>query len=87
MTTDRPSRSLDDLVTTLTADTNPYLSCDDCFDQICAYVEKVVAEPLHEHPAMERHLQACPACADEAAAILELLNADAALRGAGAVQA
>jgi hypothetical protein len=81
------SRSLGDIVATLTADTTPYLSCDDCFDQICAYVEKVAADPPYEHAAMERHLQACSVCADEAASILELISADAALRGTGAIQA
>lgn len=81
------SRSIEDIVATLTADTTPYLSCDDCFDQICAYVEKLAADPAYGQVAMERHLQACSVCADEAAALLELINADAAPRGAGAVPA
>lgn len=72
-----PSRSLGDIVEVLTADTTPYLSCDECFEQICAYVERVLADPTHRHPPMEQHLRACPACADEAIAIRELLDQQA----------
>lgn len=78
-----PSRSLGDIVATLIAETTPYLSCDDCFDQICAYIENVAADPAYEHAAMERHLQACSVCADEAASLLELVTADTALGDPG----
>lgn len=73
-----PSRSLGDIVATLTAETTPYLSCDECFEQVCAYVEGVAADPGYRHPDMERHLRACPVCAEEAASLLELVTADAA---------
>lgn len=73
-----PPRRLAAIVEALTAETEPYLSCDECFDRICAYVEHVVADPLYEDVPMETHLRACGVCADEAAALLALANEDLA---------
>ncbi len=67
-----PPRSLAEVVAGLTADADPYLSCDECFDQICAYVEQVAADPAYEDAVMRRHLDTCGACAEEAATLLEL---------------
>jgi len=52
----------------LTLDTEPYLSCDDCFDQVDGYVEALLADPDPDHdlPAMRTHLAGCTACAEEA---------------------
>jgi hypothetical protein len=61
------------VVATLTADTVPYLSCDECFDRIDTYVEQVAANPEHRDVAMQKHLRACGVCADEATALTELL--------------
>ncbi len=58
----------------LLLDTSPYLSCDACFEQIDGYVEKVLADPAHQDIAMQVHLEACGACAEEAAALTELLG-------------
>lgn len=57
----------------LLLDTSPYLSCDDCFDQLDTYVEQVLANPDHQDIPMQVHLQACGACAEEAATLTELL--------------
>lgn len=70
------SRSIDEIVATLVADTTPYLSCDECAEQICPYVEAVAADPNYNDPAMDRHLRACPECAEEVAAMLELVSGD-----------
>jgi hypothetical protein len=68
----------------LTADTVPYLSCDECFDQICVFVEQLMANPRHRAVPMQTHLAACGVCADEAAALVELLTGpDAAATRAG----
>ena len=72
-----PPRSIDEIVATLVADTSPYLSCDECADQICPYVERVAADPGYRDQAMDRHLRACPGCADEVASMLELISAEA----------
>lgn len=61
----------------LLADTDPYLSCDDCFARIDEYVEQTLADPHYEDAAMTAHLAGCGACAEEAATLRELLtNAD-----------
>ncbi len=72
----RRTRSLNDVIAALTADTTPYLSCDECFEQICAYLERVAADPEHQNARMEKHLRACAVCAEEAVALLDLLCGD-----------
>ena len=65
-----------DTITSLLADTSPYLSCDDCFARMDVYVEQRRAAPRVEDPAMEAHLAGCSVCADEVAALEELLDRD-----------
>lgn len=73
-----PIRDLSaETITSLLADTHPYLSCDDCFAQIDVYVERRLADPHYEDPAMSAHLAGCGACADEAETLRELLARDA----------
>jgi hypothetical protein len=61
----------------LTRDTRPWLSCDDCFALMDEYVEHRLADPAYTHLAMETHLAACSACAEEAGSLLALLGEDA----------
>jgi hypothetical protein len=73
-----PTRGLNaETISSLLADTSPYLSCDDCFAQIDEYVERTVADPRYEDAAMKAHLAGCGACAEEAATLRELLGQDA----------
>ena len=60
----------------LLVDTEPWLSCDDCFDHVDAYVEQLLAGRLDAMPAMRVHLGGCPACAEEAATLLLLAATD-----------
>jgi hypothetical protein len=70
-----PTRGLKpETISNLLADTSPYLSCDDCFAQIDEYVERTLADPRYEDPAMKAHLAGCGACAEEAETLRELLN-------------
>jgi hypothetical protein len=64
----------------LLVDTEPWLSCDDCFDHVDAYVEQLLAGRLDAMPAMRVHLGGCPACAEEAATLLLLAATDAGLK-------
>jgi hypothetical protein len=57
----------------LTLDTEPYLSCDDCFDLVDAYVEALLSDPDHDQPAMRTHLAGCAACAEEARSLILLV--------------
>ena len=63
----------DDMVVRLLLDTDPYLSCDDCFAQLDQYVERRVREPGYEESRMRTHLEGCGACAEEAETLLSLL--------------
>jgi hypothetical protein len=60
----------------LLADTDPYLSCDDCFARLDEYVEQRLSDPELVDPAMEAHLTGCGACAEEAETLRELLDQD-----------
>ena len=73
-----PSPGLNaETINSLLADTSPYLSCDDCFAQLDEYVERRLADPQYDDPAMQAHLAGCGACAEEAQTLGELLSHDA----------
>ena len=57
----------------LTLDTEPYLSCDDCFDLVDGYVEALLSDPDHHQLAMRTHLTGCAACAEEARSLILLV--------------
>ena len=76
MSDQRPPLS-DQAAHRLVLDTEPYLSCDDCFALVDTYVEALLADPSHDHPAMRVHLAGCVACAEEARSLVELVAADA----------
>ena len=57
----------------LTLDTEPYLSCDDCFDLVDRYVEALLSDRGHDTPAMRTHLAGCAACAEEARSLVGLV--------------
>ena len=57
----------------LTLDTEPFLSCDDCFDLVDTYVEALLSDPNHDLPAMRTHLAGCAACAEEARSLVWLV--------------
>jgi hypothetical protein len=66
-----------DTVARLLADTSPYISCDECFARLDEYTERRARDTHHDDPAMAAHLRGCGACAEEADALLELLDIDA----------
>ena len=57
----------------LTLDTEPYLSCDDCFALVDRYVEALLSDPDHDMPGMRTHLAGCAACAEEARSLVGLV--------------
>ena len=60
----------------LTVSTEPWLSCEDCFDLMDTYVETILADPDSTAlPELDVHLRGCPACAEEVRSLL-LLVAD-----------
>jgi len=61
----------------LAADTEPWLSCEDCFRLMDRYVELLHDDPHSDAmPEMRVHLRGCPACAEEAESLLDLLAED-----------
>lgn len=65
-----PAAAIDNLL----RDTHPYMSCDECFDRLDTYAEQMVLSPHHQDTAMQVHLLACSACAEEANALIELIS-------------
>jgi len=65
-----------DTIERLLADTHPYLSCDECFDHLDTFVERMAADPDHLDLPMQVHLSACGACAEEAVTLFELVTSD-----------
>jgi hypothetical protein len=57
----------------LILDTEPYLSCDDCFNLVDTYVEALLTDPDHDQPTMRTHLAGCAACAEEARSLILLV--------------
>ena len=70
----------------LTLDTEPYLSCDDCFDLVDRYVEALLSDPDHDLPAMRIHLAGCAACAEEARSLVGLVAEQDGLDPAAALR-
>jgi hypothetical protein len=67
-------RAIDsDVLRSLTKNTEPWLSCDDCFERLDEYVERRRSDPGHADAAMATHLEACAACAEEAGSLRALL--------------
>ena len=68
--TERPDRALDRLL----GPAGPEVSCDECFEQLDAYVdlELTGADAATAIPGMAEHLQGCPACAEDHASLRAL---------------
>jgi hypothetical protein len=61
----------------LTLDTEPWLSCEDCFDLMDAHVDALVDdETAVAPPGLAAHLRGCAACAEEVDSRLDLVRAD-----------
>jgi hypothetical protein len=69
----------------LTAVTDPWLSCDDCFDAVDAVVEGVLVRGDTMTEAFRVHLLSCSVCCEEAEALASLVAVDHGLDPATAV--
>lgn len=56
----------------LTAVSEPWLSCDECFDQIDVYVETLLHAGHGLDEPLRLHLARCPACYEEAESLIAL---------------
>jgi hypothetical protein len=75
VTTRPPHQLTPRAVADLVLDTTPWLSCEQCFERLDTHVEAVL-DGRAADLAMERHLLGCPACAEEAASLTQLLQQD-----------
>lgn len=69
----------------LTIDSEPYLSCDNCFEQTDEAIEALLAQRRDLDRAFVVHLRACPACRDEARTLAEFAAAEYGLTSHDAV--
>lgn len=70
--TDRPDLG-PQAVRRLIAVTDPWLSCDDCFDLLDTVVEDVVVRGARMDPRFAVHLNACSVCSEEAGSLAALI--------------
>ena len=70
----------DPLLSRLLGPAGPELSCEACFEHLDVYVEAEHAGQDGDArvPGLRAHLEGCPACREEAAGLLALLEADEA---------
>jgi len=60
----------------LLANTEPWLSCDDCFEQIDVAVEDALGSTASLTETVRVHLAACPVCHEEAQSLAALVAGD-----------
>ena len=69
----------------VTAQSDPYLSCDDCFEQTDTAIEELLRPGGRLSESFRVHLLSCSACHEDASSLAELVAADYDLSPAQAV--
>jgi hypothetical protein len=66
----------DDTLKRLLGPAEPELLCDECFEKIDEYVELELqgADADDRIPGMRAHLEGCPACQEDYASLLQLVQ-------------
>jgi hypothetical protein len=65
-----------DAIGRMTLSTEPWLSCDDCFDLLDAVVETVLTRTEGMSEELRVHLTGCSVCRDEATSLATLVASD-----------
>jgi anti-sigma factor RsiW len=60
----------------LVATSEPWLSCDECFDQIDTYVDALIRDGRRLDEPLRVHLARCPACLEEGESLISLAAAE-----------
>ncbi len=63
----------------LLVDSEPWLSCDDCFDGCDVAIEALVVSQTPLADTFRTHFAACPACLEEARSLAALIAPDHSL--------
>ncbi len=74
-----------DVISRLTADSEPWLSCDDCFEQVDVSVDTLLESAIPLTEAFRTHLLCCPACHEEARSLAALVASEHSLSAAEAL--
>ena len=74
MTTPAPLSA--EAIRQLTMASDPWLSCDDCFDQLDEVVEAMLTRGAPMHEPFRAHLRACAVCQQEAYSLATLVAPD-----------
>ena len=74
-----------EVIARLTADTEPWLSCDDCFELVDVVIEGMVVSSTPSSERFRVHLLRCPACLEEACSLAEIVATDHGLAPAEAL--
>jgi hypothetical protein len=69
----------------LTADTEPWFSCEDCFEHVDVVIEAMVVSSASLSEKFRVHLLCCPACHEEARSLAAIVAAEHGLSPAEAV--
>ncbi len=57
----------------LTTSSEPWLSCDDCFDQLDVVIEETLTRRSVMRESFRVHLRACAVCREEASSLAALV--------------
>lgn len=85
MSGDPHARLSAEAIARLTANTEPWLSYEECFQQLDAVIESLLGAGTALPKSVRVHLRACPACHDEAACLAALVAGDLGLSADAAV--
>jgi hypothetical protein len=66
--------------------TDPWLSCEDCFDRMDVFAEELLSRPDADDLAMRVHVAGCPACAEELESLVQLVADENGLDAAPALR-
>lgn len=69
----------------LTVDSDPWLSCDDCFEQVDRMIEIAMQRSVSLPEPFQVHLTSCAVCHEEARSLAALIAPDFALSADDAI--
>lgn len=70
---DEPIRVTPEAASQLLLDPEPWMSCDDCFDELDGYVEALLSGTGGDRAPLRAHLHGCSACLEEAQGLVTLV--------------
>ena len=74
-----------EVIDRLTANTEPWLSCDDCFEFVDVAIEAMVVSSTPFSEEFRVHLLRCPVCREEACSLAGIVATDLGLAPADVI--